>query len=160
MDSLALDEEIGQTSLRLEAIRSRVPSMRFPRFMRRVNRVLTNPVMGTFAWLAPPLAVIHHVGRKSGKHYHTPVVAFRSPMGFVIPLPYGRDVEWARNVMAASECGLVQMGRRSRLYEPRVVGFKAAEPHLPAMARAALRAANLPGYVLLRSRPSGTTTRH
>ena len=119
--------------------------------MRRVNRLLTNPVMGTFAWLAPPLAVVHHVGRKSGRHYHTPVLAFRSRTGFVIPLPYGRDVEWARNVIAASECELVQMGRRSQLYDPRVVGFKAAEPHLPAIARATLRAANLPGYVLLRS---------
>jgi deazaflavin-dependent oxidoreductase (nitroreductase family) len=127
--------------------------------MRRVNRAITNPVMGTFAWLAPPLAVVHHVGRKSGKPYHTPVLAFPSRTGFVIPMPYGRDVEWARNVLAASECGLVQMGRRSRLHHPRIVGFKVAEPHLPLMARAALRVANLPGYVLLsreseRSRPT------
>ncbi|HTF34201.1 MAG TPA: nitroreductase family deazaflavin-dependent oxidoreductase [Myxococcota bacterium] len=133
--------------------------------MRRVNRVLTNPVMGTFAWLAPPLAVVHHVGRKSGRHYHTPVVAFSGRTEFVIPIPYGRDVEWARNVVAASECGLVQMGRRLRLYNPRIVGFRAAEPHLPAIARGALRAANLPRYVLLaresgRSRPGGTRSRH
>lgn len=25
--------------------------MHFPHFMRRVNRVFTNPVTGTFAWL-------------------------------------------------------------------------------------------------------------
>ena len=53
--------------------------MHIPRFMRRVNRVLTNPIMGTFAWLVPPLAVVHHVGRKSGRRYRSPVVAF-SPM--------------------------------------------------------------------------------
>jgi len=138
--------------------------MRLPRFMRRVNRALTNPVMGTFAWLAPPLAVVHHVGRKSGKRYQTPVLAFRSRTGFVIPMPYGRDVEWARNIVAASECGLVQMGRRVRLYNPRIVGFKAAESHLPAIARTALRAANLPGYVLLaregeRTQPGGGRSR-
>jgi deazaflavin-dependent oxidoreductase (nitroreductase family) len=138
--------------------------MHLPRFMRRVNRVLTNPLMGTFAWLAPPLAVIHHVGRKSGRHYHTPVVAFPNRTGFVIPMPYGRDVEWARNIVAASECELVQMGRRSRLHNPRIVGFKAAEAQLPAVARGALRAANLPGYLLLaresgRSSPTGTRSR-
>ena len=138
--------------------------MRLPRFMRRVNRVLTNPVMGTFAWLAPPLAVIHHVGRKTGKAHRTPVVAFPSRSGFVIPMPYGRDVEWARNVIAASGCELVQMGRRSPLGSPHIVGFKAAAPHLPAVARIPLRAANLPGYLLLtrekeHSRPSGSRSR-
>jgi deazaflavin-dependent oxidoreductase (nitroreductase family) len=138
--------------------------MHLPRFMRRVNRVVTNPLMGSFAWLVPPLAVIHHVGRKSGRHYRTPVVAFQNRTGFVIPLTYGRDVEWARNIVAASECELVQMGRRTRLYNPRIVGFKVAGPALPAIARAALRAANLPGYFLLaresdRPRPAGARSR-
>jgi len=138
--------------------------MQVPRLMRRVNRAVTNPVMGTFAWLVPPLAVIHHVGRKSGRTYQSPVLAFPSRTGFVIPMPYGRDVEWARNVVAASECELVQLGRRSRLHNPRIVGFKAAESHLPAIARGALRAANLPGYLLLareidRSRTTGTSSR-
>jgi hypothetical protein len=39
--------------------------------MRRVNRVFTNPLMGIFAWIVPPLAVVHHVGRKSGRPYRT-----------------------------------------------------------------------------------------
>ena len=39
--------------------------MHLPHFMRRVNRMFTNPLMGTFAWLVPPLAVVCHVGRKS-----------------------------------------------------------------------------------------------
>jgi deazaflavin-dependent oxidoreductase (nitroreductase family) len=123
--------------------------MHFPRFMRRVNRVFTNPLMGTFAWLVPPLAVVHHVGRKSKRAYRTPVVAFRSAGGFVIPMTYGRDVDWARNVVSAHGCEVVQMGRRAKLRNPRIVGFKAAEPHLPTLARSMLRAANFPGYVLL-----------
>jgi deazaflavin-dependent oxidoreductase (nitroreductase family) len=110
--------------------------MRVPRFMRRVNRLVTNPI-------------IHHVGRKSGRRYRTPVLAFPSRNGFVIPMPYGKDVEWARNILAAKECELIQTGRRSRLGNPRIVGFKAAESHLPVLARGALRTANLPGYLLL-----------
>ena len=123
--------------------------MHLPHFMRHVNRVFTNPLMGTFAWLVPPLAVVHHVGRKSGRSYRTPVVAFRSTGGFVIPMTYGRDVDWARNIIGGHGCEVVQLGQRFRLRNPRIVGFKAAEPHLPALARPMLRLADFPGYVLL-----------
>lgn len=123
--------------------------MHFPRFMRRVNRVFTNPLMGTFAWLVPPLAMVHHVGRKSGRPYRSPVLAFRSATGFVIPMTYGRDVDWARNIASAHGCDVVQMGKRTTLCNPRIVGFKAAESHLPAIVRPGLRAADFPGYVLL-----------
>jgi deazaflavin-dependent oxidoreductase (nitroreductase family) len=123
--------------------------MHLPHFMRRVNRLFTNPLMGTFAWLVPPLAVVHHIGRKSRRPYRTPVVAFRSAAGFVVPMTYGRDVDWARNLVSAGGCEIVQMGQRFSLRNPRIVGFKAAEAHLPAIARPALRAADFPGYVLL-----------
>ncbi len=123
--------------------------MHFPYFMRRVNRVFTNPVLGVVAWLVPPLAVVHHIGRKSKRPYRTPVVAFRSAAGFVIPLTYGRDVDWARNLLSAHGCQLQQMGRRFTLCNPRIMGFKAAASHLPAAVRLALGRANLPGYVLL-----------
>src|SRR5947199_335957 len=86
--------------------------MHIPRFMRNVNRVLTNPILGTVAWLVPPLAVVHHVGRKTGSLYRTPVVAFRSDAGFVIPMTYGRDVDWARNIIRANCCELESGGRR------------------------------------------------
>ena len=123
--------------------------MRFPRFMRSVNRVFTNPLMRTFAWVVPPLAVVHHVGRKSGRSYRTPVVAFRTPKGFVIPMTYGRDVDWARNLVKARRGEIEQMGRRFTLRNPRIVGSKVAYPELPAAVRGALRLADFPGYVLL-----------
>ncbi len=137
-----------------------IAAMRFPRFMRRVNRVFTNPLIGTFAGLVPPLAVVHHVGRRSGHSYRTPVVAFRSTGGFVIPLTDGRDVDWARNVLRARGCTIERMRQRFRLHNPRVVNFNTAEPHLPAAVRPVLQAANFPGYVLLdldaeRSRRTG-----
>ncbi len=123
--------------------------MRFPRFVRRVNRVFTNPIIGTFAWLIPPLSVVHHVGRTSGRAYRTPVLAFRSTNVFVIPMTYGRDVDWARNLVQAHGGEIQQMGHRFRIANPRVVGFKAAEPKLPRFVRPMLRAADFPGYVLL-----------
>jgi deazaflavin-dependent oxidoreductase (nitroreductase family) len=123
--------------------------MHLPRFLRHVNRVFTNPLLGTVAWLVPPLAMVHHVGRKSGRPYRTPVVALRSRDGFVIPMTYGRDVDWARNIVRARGCELERLGRRTRLRNPRVVGLNAAEPHLPVVARPFFRAASFPGFVLL-----------
>ncbi len=123
--------------------------MHMPYFLRRVNRVFTNPVLGTIAWLVPPLAVIHHVGRKTGRRYRAPVVAFRSARGFVVPMTYGRDVDWGRNIMKARGCELMQMGRRYVLRNPRIVDGGGAYQHLPVGVRSALRAANLPGFVLL-----------
>ncbi|HVN84411.1 MAG TPA: nitroreductase family deazaflavin-dependent oxidoreductase [Candidatus Binatia bacterium] len=134
--------------------------MHFPRFMRQVNRAVTNPVMGTFAWLLPPLAVIHHVGRKSGRQYRTPVLVFPTSAGFVIPLPYGRDVDWARNIVKARGCEIERMGRRVSARNPRVVGFKTAEPQLPIALRPLLGAADIPGYVLLeRAREASRSTK-
>ncbi len=123
--------------------------MNLPYFMRRVNRVFTNPLMRTFAWLVPPLAVVHHVGRTSGRSYRTPVVAFPSAQGFVIPMTYGRDVDWARNLVAAHGGEVEQRGRRVALRNPRIVAFGAAEARLPAALRPVFRAMDLPGYVLL-----------
>jgi len=123
--------------------------MNFPFFMRRVNRVFTNPLMNTIAWLVPPLAVIHHLGRKSGKAYRSPVACFPTGKGFVVPLTYGRDVDWARNLVAAKGGEVEQMGRRVKVRKPRIVGIDEAYTHLPIGVRQALRAADLPGYVLL-----------
>ena len=111
--------------------------------------MFTNPVMGTFAWLVPPFAVIHHRGRKSGRAYRTPVVAFRSGTGFVVPMTYGRDVDWARNIVRAHECTVERLGHRYALQNPRVVNLKAAERRLPAALRPFFRAADFPGFVLL-----------
>lgn len=124
-------------------------TVHIPYFMRRVNRVVTNPVLGTIAWIVPPLAVVHHVGRRSGRRYRTPVVAFRSARGFVIPMTYGRDVDWGRNLRAAGGGELVQMGRRFRIRNPRIVDGKAARSWLPAAVRPVLLAAQFPGYVLV-----------
>jgi deazaflavin-dependent oxidoreductase (nitroreductase family) len=122
--------------------------MHIPDFMRRVNRVVTNPILGTIAWLVPPFAVVHHVGRKSGRPYHNPVIAFRSKGGFIIPMTYGRDVDWGRNLLAAGNGEVIRMGRRSPVRNPRIVDGAVAYPLLPPVVRSVMRLLNFPGYVL------------
>jgi len=70
--------------------------------VRVFNKYVLNPAMLNLAgrkhWYA---ALIRHTGRRSGKHYATPVVADRFADGFILPLPYGTGVDWLRNVLAA-----------------------------------------------------------
>jgi deazaflavin-dependent oxidoreductase (nitroreductase family) len=116
--------------------------------MRGVNRAFTNPLMLTFAGFLPPLAIVHHVGRKSGRPYRTPVVAFATDDGFAIPMTYGRDVDWARNLVAAGGGEIERLGSRVAFKKPRIVSSKTANPHLPAAVRGPLGLADFPGYVL------------
>lgn len=111
--------------------------------------MVTNPVLGSVAWFLPGMAVIHHVGRKTGRRYRAPVMAFRTSRGFVVPMTYGRDVDWGRNIMRAGGCELACTGRRYRLRNPRIVDGKAAYSQLPVGIGSLLRAANLPGFLLL-----------
>jgi deazaflavin-dependent oxidoreductase (nitroreductase family) len=122
--------------------------------MRHVNRVVTNPLLGTVAWAVPPLAVVHHRGRKSGRAYRTPVVAFRTAGGFVVPMTYGRDVDWARNLVAADGGEIERAGRRIRVRRPRIVGIDTAAMELPAGTRGFFRLTDFPGYVLLDDAPA------
>src|SRR5207244_4417651 len=68
--------------------------------------------------------------------------------GIVMPMTYGRDVDWARNIVRARKCELDRMGGRVTLRNPRIVGFDHARGRLPAALRAFFRAADVPGYVL------------
>lgn len=90
--------------------------------VRRFNRRVLNPQMlrlaGGAHWYA---ARLEHVGRRSGRAYATPVVARPVPAGFAVPLPYGTEVDWLRNLRASGRGMLVVKGRRYAVGQPRVV---------------------------------------
>ena len=58
-----------------------------------------------------PFSVIQHVGRRSGKHYETPIIAAHLDKDFVIELTYGPEVDWYKNVLAAEGCTLIWHGK-------------------------------------------------
>jgi deazaflavin-dependent oxidoreductase (nitroreductase family) len=87
----------------------------------RFNRVVTNRIQGTYAWLVPPWAVVIHQGRRSGRTYRTPVVAFRRGERIVIAVLYGEESDWVRNVLAAGGGEIERLGRRRVLGNPRLV---------------------------------------
>jgi deazaflavin-dependent oxidoreductase (nitroreductase family) len=134
--------------------------MQVPRIMRQVNRAFTNPLMRPLAGRLPPLAVVHHVGRRSGRRYRTPVLAFPTRDGFVTPLPYGTDTDWCLNWVEAGEGVVEARGRRTAVANPRIVSAEEALPRLPAILRPGLRLLGLPGFLLVDRRAVGRAQTH
>lgn len=110
-------------------------------------------MLGPLAVRMPPLAVIHHVGRRSGSQRATPVMAFRTARGVVIALTYGPDVDWLRNVLAAGRARLVQGGRTTALVAPVLLHGAAGARLMPWWVRVALRTLRVDDYVELAAAP-------
>jgi hypothetical protein len=77
--------------------------------------------------------VLEHVGRETGKTYHTPVMPLEHEEHIYIPLTYGNDVPLVKNVRAAGHCRLQVHEMVLDLDEPMVVG--PGEPIVPAWIR-------------------------
>lgn len=71
----------------------------------------------------PLWALIRHQGRRSGTAYETPIaiVPTRDSSLIMIGLPWGRDTNWARNVMAGAGASLRWKGREVTVTTPRIV---------------------------------------
>lgn len=122
--------------------------MPVPRSFRKVGRTV-NPFIVPTARRVPPLAVIHHVGRRSGRPYETPVMAFPTPEGWVVALVYGDDVQWLQNARGPGGVALTRSGERHQVRQVRQLDAEAGARLIPAWARAVLRPARVRGYVLL-----------
>lgn len=120
--------------------------------MRRFNRSVLNPIVldyaGTHGFYA---ASLHHLGRKSHTPYSTPVYATPVPDGFVIPLPYGTDVDWLKNVMADGSARVDYDGTRHHAEAPEIVPASAVDHYVLARWRNRLRFFNTEYYLTLKS---------
>ena len=95
--------------------------MRLPDALARFNKIVTNPIQRMWAPHLPPFSMVEHVGRKSGKTYSNPVLAWVDRDKLTIVLTYGRHTDWVRNVQAAGSFTIVRKDKRYRVTGPRVV---------------------------------------
>ena len=91
---------------------------------------LLNPTVRALAGRRglPMVANVHHVGRRSGKHYVTPTSAHLSGEIVVIPLTFGNQSDWVRNVRAAGGCTVQLGGRRHAAARPQFLDAVTARP--------------------------------
>lgn len=95
----------------------------------------------------PLWGVLRHVGRKSGTAYAIPIVALPTPGGFLIPLPFGDQTQWLKNLGAADRAGLRHAGREYVIERPEVIDLKTAGPSLPAWVRFTSRRVGIDRFV-------------
>jgi hypothetical protein len=115
-------------------------------WLRRFNRKVTNPIMLTFAGRRH-YTVVDHIGRHSKRLYQTPVLGQPTEAGFFIPLPYGEDTDWCRNVLAAGGCTVHWNGRAYRLTSPHIVEQASGEAVFSPLNRFLLHIAGVHKYL-------------
>jgi deazaflavin-dependent oxidoreductase (nitroreductase family) len=99
--------------------------------VRRISKATKPYVLKTAGQEGVSTSVVRHVGRTSGREYETPISALPTEDGFVIALPYGRNTDWLRNVLAAGSATVVDQGTTYTVSDPEIVPTSEAEPHLP-----------------------------
>ena len=93
-------------------------------------------------------AVVHHLGRRSGAAFSTPLVAFDLDGSLVVALTYGPEADWVKNVLV----GPSQIDRgttMANITDIEVVGRDMAWVALPLVVRGALRVLRVRDFLLL-----------
>jgi deazaflavin-dependent oxidoreductase (nitroreductase family) len=122
-----------------------------------VIRPILNPLMlGLTRSKVLHFAVVQHRGRRSGRVYATPVAARPIPDGFVVPLTFGEQADWFRNVQAAGGCVIAWKGAKYPVVEPKVIDRAAARAAFTSLERVMLALMGMENFVLLRHAPVGT----
>ena len=123
--------------------------------MSPLTKVL-NPVMRKLAGgrHMRMAAEIRHVGRRSGRPYVTPAGARLTGDIFVIPLTFGNQSDWSRNVRAAGGCTIRLEGTEYRAVQPELADRDQAAPVVRAafgpVERVMFRMLGIRQYLLLR----------
>ncbi|HLJ33370.1 MAG TPA: hypothetical protein VKU38_06960, partial [Ktedonobacteraceae bacterium] len=137
-----------------------------PRAVRAINRVAhallrvgtrrLNPLMLPLAGnpRLPMLAVMYHRGRRSGRSYTTPLGARPTVDGFVIPLTFGEQANWFRNVQAAGGCVIRWKGVNYPLIDPEVIDRATARPAFSPVERVLMPIIGIEQFVRLRHAPA------
>ena len=102
--------------------------MPVPLWVAKINKRVFNPM----EMRRGKRPVITHVGRSSGKAYHTPLDAHRTETGFVFILMYTSACDWVQNIMAAGSAKLTVEGEDFDLVSPRLISKEEAAAVVPA----------------------------
>ena len=99
-------------------------------------------------------ALVRHTGRRSGRQYVTPVGAELTGNTVVIPLTFGTESDWSRNVRAAGGCSIRLGGTDYDAVAPEVLSAGEARPVLrsaySAWQRGMFRMIGIKQFLLLR----------
>src|SRR4051794_15713875 len=108
--------------------------MALPRAFGHFNKLVTNRLLVHLAGLGP-FVELEHVGRRTGRTYRLPLMAFRSGDRVTFALTYGPDTDWLRNVRAAHGCRLLMRSEVLTLGAPVDLSTGLGRSRMPAPVR-------------------------
>lgn len=124
---------------------------KFLNAIRHFNKYIFNHITLTFAGTGfGPFSVVRHIGRHSSRIYHTPVLASYSGETVIIPLSYGENVDWLRNIMAKGGCEIRWQSKWIRVGNPEVLDAESAFSLLPEDRRKLFERFKLEKFLQLR----------
>lgn len=109
--------------------------MHAPRALAAFNRRVTNPIQRRWAGVIPLHGIIEHTGRRSGRPYRTPVLAFVQGDRVSFLVGYGLQSDWVRNLLAAHQGGLEHRRRHYAMSDVTLVPSPEGRVLLPAPLR-------------------------
>jgi deazaflavin-dependent oxidoreductase (nitroreductase family) len=116
-----------------------------PRPARILPRYL-NPALRRVAIYLPPLAVLHHNGRRTATPYTIPVQAYRTAGGFLVAYAYSDHPQWAQKLLATGTGTLTRAGKHDRITNPRQLGLEGLHL-LSAPVATLMRAIGVRGFL-------------
>lgn len=105
--------------------------MHAPRALAAFNRRVTNPLQRRWAGVIPLHGIIEHTGRRSGRTYRTPVLAFVQGERVAFLVGYGLQSDWVRNLLASGHGGLEHRRRHYTMAEVTLVPSPEGRALLP-----------------------------
>lgn len=139
--ALVVGAVVGAVGGAVFVVGMRTKSPGVQRVVRRVNRAVWNPkAMETAGTPGASVAVVHHVGRRSGTDHETPIVPVRTEDGFAVALPYGTRADWVQNVLEAGRARITHEGATVDVDRPEVVPMQRAEGYFDESDRKVHRA--------------------
>jgi deazaflavin-dependent oxidoreductase (nitroreductase family) len=121
----------------------------FPRSFAKFNREVANPVIRKIAGLFGPFAIVRHCGRRTGRDYATPVLAFGTEDGLVVGVLYGTSSDWVRNVLADGGAEVKWHGRWRTYEKPRLISSEEGLPTIPTVIRGPFRLLGVRNFIRL-----------
>ena len=105
-------------------------------------------------------AQIRHIGRRSGRPYITPAGARLHGEVIMIPLTFGNQSDWSRNVAVAGGCSIRLDGRDYQASQPEFLGRNQARelirPMFSPLERASFRLLGIRQFMLLHAVPASS----
>jgi deazaflavin-dependent oxidoreductase (nitroreductase family) len=125
--------------------------------VRIFNKYIFNQFTLRFAETGKsPFSILRHVGRYSGRIYQTPVLASYVSKTVIIPLSYGENVDWLRNILTQGGCEIRWRNNWMHAINPMIIDSETAFTILPEKRRNIFERFKLEKFLRMQVEDSGS----